>query len=226
MLYLVPTPIGNLADFTFRGISVLKEVDHILAEDTRQSSRLLRHYEITTTCSSFHSHNEHRRLTTLIEEMTNGKSMALISDAGTPGISDPGFLLVRACIEADIPVVSLPGPSAFVTALVGSGLPCDRFFFEGFLPHKKGRATKWQKLSQCEDTMIFYESPYRIVKFLNECIENCGPNRMICVAREISKIHEEYIRGTVSEVHADLSTRPSIKGEFVIILSGASNNSI
>lgn len=221
MLYLVPTPIGNLADITYRAVTLLKSVDHILAEDTRQSGKLLQQYEISVGLSSFHSHNEHQRLPQIIDHLQQGQTMALISDAGTPGISDPGFLLVRACIENDIPVVSLPGPSAFITALVASGLPCDRFSFEGFLPHKKGRASKWEKLAAREETIIFYESPYRILKFLKECVTYCGPDRRICIARELTKIHEEYIRGSVAEVLSELSQRPSIKGEFVIILAGS-----
>ena len=187
MLKLVPTPIGNLDDMTYRCVRVLEEVDGILAEDTRQTAKLLKHYEISKPVAAFHQHNEHKALSRVIERMKNGETLALVSDAGTPGISDPGFLLVRECIKHEIEVETLPGATAFVPALVNSGLPCDRFVFEGFLPHKKGRQTKLKNLAQEERTIVFYESPHRLVKTLNQLIEFFEEDRLVCVSRELTK---------------------------------------
>lgn len=222
MLYLVPTPIGNLEDITVRAIEVLKSVDYILAEDTRKTQILLRHYEIDARTTSYHQHNEKKKLAAVLAHLKEDKDVALVSDAGMPGISDPGFLLVRACTEENIVVSSLPGPNALTAALVASGLPSDQFYFAGFLPHKKGRKKKWEDLAQREETIIAYESPYRIEKFLMECESNVGGDRLVCIARELTKIHEEYIRGTVSEVRAILESRDSIKGEMVVVLAGKS----
>lgn len=220
MLYLVPTPIGNLEDITVRAIEVLKSVDYILAEDTRKTQILLRHYEIDARTTSYHQHNEKKKLKAVLTHLKEGKNVALVSDAGMPGISDPGFLLVRACTEEDIIVSSLPGPNALTAALVASGLPSDQFYFAGFLPHKKGRRKKWENLATREETIIAYESPYRIEKFLMECETYVGADRLICIARELTKIHEEYIRGTVGEVKAILDDRDSIKGEMVVVIAG------
>lgn len=220
MLYLVPTPIGNLEDITFRAIGVLQNADYILAEDTRKTQILLRHYEIDTRTVSYHQHNEHHKLSGILAHLRDGIKIALVSDAGTPGISDPGFLLVRACAEEDIPVISLPGASALTTALTASGFPSDRFYFGGFLPHKKGRNKRWTDLTSREETMVIYESPYRIEKFLREGIEHMGPEREVCIAREITKIHEEYIRGTFSEILDMIRERGSLKGELTVIISG------
>ncbi len=222
MLYLVPTPIGNLGDITVRAIEVLKTVDYILAEDTRKTQILLRHYEIDARTTSYHQHNEKKKLLAVLTHLKEGKQVALVSDAGMPGISDPGFLLVRACTEEGIVVSSLPGPNALTAALVASGLPSDQFYFAGFLPHKKGRKKKWEDLTTRDETIIVYESPYRIEKFLRECGTYLGPDRLICIARELTKIHEEYIRGTVSEVQAILEERDSIKGEMVVVVAGKS----
>lgn len=219
-LYIVPTPVGNLEDMTFRAVRVLKEADLILAEDTRTSSVLLKHYEIRGRLESHHKFNEHRTAGVLRDRILAGLNVALISDAGTPGISDPGFMLVRACVEEGIEVFTLPGATAFVPALVSSGFPCDRFCFEGFLPVKKGRQTKLKELSAESRTMIFYESPYRLVKTLDQFSEVFGPERMCSVAREISKIHEEHRRGTLSEV-ADWYREHEPKGEIVITVAGA-----
>lgn len=221
-LYLVPTPIGNLEDMTFRAIRILKEVDLILAEDTRTSLKLLRHFEIGTPMQSHHMHNEHRILEPTIRQLLQGKEMALISDAGTPGISDPGFLLVRSCIEAGIRVECLPGPTAFVPALVMSGLPCDKFVFEGFLPVKKGRNTRLQLLSQETRTIVIFESPHKLNRTLEHIAEFFGPERKIAVTREISKIHEETLRGEVQELIRHFS-ESSPKGEFVVVISGSKN---
>ena len=221
-LYLVPTPIGNLEDMTFRAIRILKEVDLILAEDTRTSLKLLRHFEIGTPMQSHHMHNEHRILEPTIRQLLQGKEMALISDAGTPGISDPGFLLVRSCIEAGIRVECLPGPTAFVPALVMSGLPCDKFVFEGFLPVKKGRNTRLQLLSQETRTIVIFESPHKLNRTLEHIAEFFGPERKIAVTREISKIHEETLRGEVQELIRHFS-ESSAKGEFVVVISGSKN---
>ena len=220
MLYLVPTPIGNLEDITVRAIEVLKSVDYILAEDTRKTQILLRHYEIDARTTSYHQHNEKKKLKAVLTHLREGKEVALVSDAGMPGISDPGFLLVRACTAEDIVVSSLPGPNALTAALVASGLPSDQFYFAGFLPHKKGRKTKWEELAERDETIIAYESPYRIEKFLRECESYIGADRLICIAREMTKIHEEFIRGTVSEVKELMEERDSIKGEMVVVLAG------
>lgn len=219
-LYLVPTPIGNLEDITFRALRVLKEADLILAEDTRTSSVLLKKYDIHTRMESHHKFNEHKTAAGVCEKILSGINIALISDAGTPGISDPGFLLVRTCVEAGVEVETLPGATAFVPALVNSGFPCDRFCFEGFLPVKKGRQTKFRELAQEERTLILYESPYRLVKTLGQLVEFFGPERKAAVCREISKMHEECRRGTVAELFGWYSQNEP-KGEIVIIISGA-----
>ena len=220
MLYIVPTPIGNLEDITFRAINTLKDVDLILAEDTRTSGRLLKHYEVETTMRSFHAFNEHKVLEGYVDQLKQGSRMALISDAGTPGISDPGFLLIRACVEADVRVVCLPGATAFVPALVASGLPCDKFFFEGFLPHKKGRQTRLNYLAELDYTFILYESPHRLVKCLKELAEKCGEDRMASVGREISKMHEEINTKSLGDLITEYESRTAIKGEIVIVVSG------
>lgn len=221
-LHLIPTPIGNLKDITLRALELLKEVDLILAEDTRTSSKLLKHYEIQKKIISYHQHNEHKVTNRLIESLKNGETMALISDAGTPAISDPGFLLVRECIKNDIDVECLPGATAFVPALVNSGLPCDKFIFEGFLPHKKGRQTRLKLLQNETRTIIFYESPHRLIKTLKQFTEYFGENRQVSVSREITKLHEENIRGTVLEL-IDYYESHTLKGEIVIIVEGAKN---
>lgn len=218
-LYLVPTPIGNLEDMTFRAIRVLKEVDYILAEDTRNSGKLLKHFEINTPMHSHHMHNEHKTVETIVRRIQNGETFALISDAGTPAISDPGFLLVRACVEAGVEVDCLPGATAFVPALVNSGFPNDKFIFEGFLPVKKGRQTRLTFLAEEQRTIIFYESPHKLLKTLSQFVEFFGPDRPISVSREISKLHEETIRGTVAEVLAYYTQKPP-KGEIVVVVSG------
>lgn len=221
MLYIVPTPIGNLEDMTFRAVKILSEVDYILAEDTRTSKPLLKHFGINTPLRSHHAHNEHQAVAQVISDINSGKKIALISDAGTPGISDPGFLIVRACVDEGIEVTTLPGASALIPALVSSGLPCDRFFFEGFLPHKKGRQTRLKYISEIEHTVVLYESPYRLVKCLEQIIEFCGPDRKVVVCREISKMFEDKIRGTATEVLTYFNENPSkIKGEIVIVVSG------
>jgi 16S rRNA (cytidine1402-2'-O)-methyltransferase len=218
-LILIPTPIGNLEDITLRSIRILSSAQVIFAEDTRVTKRLLAHLNITNTIFSFHSQNEHRLLDRVIEKIQEVEIAVLVSDAGTPGISDPGFLLVRACIEANIPVECLPGPTAFVPALVASGLPCDKFVFEGFLPHKKGRQTRLILLSQESRTIILYESPHRLVKCLGQIVEYFGADRKICVCREISKFFEEFARGTAEEVLAHFQQK-EVKGEIVIIVGG------
>ncbi|MCF2488430.1 16S rRNA (cytidine(1402)-2'-O)-methyltransferase [Dyadobacter sp. CY347] len=218
-LYIVPTPIGNLEDITLRAINVLKSVDVVLAEDTRTSGSLLKHLGISKPMHSYHIHNEHQTVTRVVERILKGESMALVSDAGTPAVSDPGFLLVRECIKQGIQVECLPGPTAFVPALVNSGLPSDRFTFEGFLPHKKGRQTRLQNLTSEERTMIFYESPHRLIKALQQFAEYFGADRQVSVARELTKIYEENVRGTMEEVIAYFSEK-TIKGEIVIILAG------
>ena len=219
-LYIVPTPIGNLEDITLRALRILREADLILAEDTRTSSVLLKHYEIKARMESHHKFNEHEKVESVKERILAGETVALISDAGTPGISDPGFLLVRTCVEAGIEVETLPGATAFVPALVNSGFPCDRFCFEGFLPLKKGRQTLLQQLSTETRTMVFYESPYRLVKTLEQLAAFFGPDRLCSVAREISKIHEEHRRGPLAEVAAWYAAHPP-KGEIVIVVKGA-----
>ena len=218
-LILIPTPIGNLEDITLRSIRILSSAQVIFAEDTRVTKRLLAHLNITNTIFSFHSQNEHRLLDRVIEKIQEVETAVLVSDAGTPGISDPGFLLVRSCIEANIPVECLPGPTAFVPALVASGLPCDKFVFEGFLPHKKGRQTRLILLSQESRTIILYESPHRLIKCLGQIVEYFGADRKICVCREISKFFEEFARGTAEEVLAHFQQK-EVKGEIVIIVGG------
>jgi len=220
MLYLIPSPIGNLADITFRAIEILKSVDLILAEDTRTSSVLLNHYQINKPLSSYHQHNEHKIVEHLAEQLLAGKSMALLTDAGTPGISDPAYLLVKACIQHDIEVQCLPGATAFVPALVNSGLPINNFCFEGFLPLKKGRQTFLKRMAVEERTMVFYESPMRLVKTLAHFIEYFGGERLCCVSRELTKKFEENKRGTLQEVH-DYFNAKTVKGEIVIVVQGA-----
>ena len=218
-LYLVPTPIGNLKDMTFRAVEVLKDVDLILAEDTRTSGKLLKHFEITTQMQSHHMHNEHKTVTHLVEKLKSGLSIAMISDAGTPAISDPGFLLTRACIENNIEVECLPGATAFVPALVNSGLPNDKFVFEGFLPVKKGRQTRLLLLAEETRTMIFYESPHKLIKTLGHFCEYFGEDRLVSVSRELTKLFEETIRGTAKEVLEHYTNKP-VKGEIVIVVGG------
>lgn len=218
-LFLVPTPIGNLEDMTFRGIRVLKESDFILAEDTRTSGKLLKHFEIETPMHSHHMHNEHKTAQKWVNEILTGQTIALITDAGTPAISDPGFLLVRECVKNNIEIDCLPGATAFVPALVNSGLPCEKFVFEGFLPQKKGRQTRLKLLAEEERTMVFYESPYRVLKTLQQFAEFIGEDRQVSVSREITKKFEETIRGTVSEVLTHFENKDP-KGEFVIVLEG------
>ena len=218
-LILVPTPIGNLEDITLRAIRVLKECDLIFAEDTRVTKKLLAHLDISKHVVPFHAHNEHKALKGAVDRILNSVESVLVSDAGTPGISDPGFLLVRACVEAGIDVECLPGPTAFVPALVASGFPCDRFAFEGFLPHKKGRQTKLLKLAEEDRTMILYESPHRLVKCLTQIEEFMGADREVCVVRELSKFFEEFKRGPVTEVRKYYEANAP-KGEIVIIIKG------
>ncbi|UAB85198.1 16S rRNA (cytidine(1402)-2'-O)-methyltransferase [Zunongwangia sp. SCSIO 43204] len=218
-LFLVPTPIGNLEDITFRAIKVLKEADLILAEDTRNSGKLLKHFDITTQMISHHMHNEHKTVDQLVGRMQAGETFALISDAGTPAISDPGFLLTRACVEAGVEVDCLPGATAFIPALVNSGLPNDKFVFEGFLPVKKGRQTRLKLLAEENRTMIFYESPHKLIKTLTHFTEYFGADRQVSVSREITKLHEETIRGTAEEVLKHYTQKPP-KGEIVIIVAG------
>ena len=218
-LYLIPTPVGNMEDITLRALRLLKEVDLVLAEDTRTSAKLLKHYEITTPLLSHHKFNEHATVKMVAESIAAGRNAALVSDAGTPGISDPGFLLVRTCVEAEIEVETLPGATALIPALVQSGFPCDRFCFEGFLPQKKGRAKQLQSLAAEERTMIFYESPYRVVKCLEQFAEVFGPERRVSVSRELTKKFEQTVRGTVAEVLEHFRTTDP-KGEFVIVLAG------
>ena len=218
-LYLVPTPIGNLKDITFRAIEVLKEVDIILAEDTRTSGKLLKHFEITTPMQSHHMHNEHKTVNGIIGKLKSGLSIALISDAGTPAISDPGFLLIRACVEENIGIECLPGATAFVPALVNSGLPSDRFVFEGFLPVKKGRQTRLQLLAEEPRTLIFYESPHKLIKTLSNFCEYFGEDRPVSVSRELTKVYEETIRGTAKAVLEYYISKPP-KGEIVIVVAG------
>ena len=220
MLSIIPTPIGNLEDITLRALRLLKEAELILAEDTRSSKRLLIHYEINTPMRSYHAHNEHAITPGLIEQLKQGAKMALISDAGTPGISDPGFLLVRACHQEGVPVECLPGPTAFVPALVASGLPCNRFHFEGFLPHKKGRRTRLNFLAELEQTFVLYESPMRLVKCLDQLSEVCGADRPASVSRELTKLHETILTSTLGELKAHFATFPKVKGEIVIVVGG------
>jgi len=219
MLYIVPTPIGNLKDITLRALEVLKSVDVILAEDTRTTSHLLNHYQITRPISPYHQHNEHKIVDHLVQQMQGGKTMAVVTDAGTPGISDPAFLLVRACIRSDVKVECLPGATAFVPALVNSGVPSNRFVFEGFLPQKKGRQTLLKNLATEDRTMVFYESPMRLVKTLEDFIQYFGETRHCCVCRELTKMFEENKRGTLSEVR-DYYKEKGVKGEIVIVVQG------
>ncbi len=219
ILYIVPTPVGNMEDMTLRAIRTLKEVDLILAEDTRTSGVLLKHFDIKNHLMSHHKFNEHGTPAGIVERLKAGQNIALISDAGTPGISDPGFFLVREAVAAGITVQCLPGATAFVPALVDSGLPCDRFVFEGFLPQKKGRQTRMERLSEEDRTMVFYESPYRVLKTLQQLAEHFGSDRLVSCCREISKVHEESVRGTLSEVIAHFQEKEP-RGEFVIVVAG------
>ncbi len=219
MLYLVPTPIGNLEDITLRALRVLREVNLILAEDTRKTSILLKHYEITTPIIAYHQHNEHHLTARIVDRIANGESIAIVTDAGTPGISDPGFLLVRECVAQGVKTECLPGATALIPALVNSGLPCDKFYFEGFLPHKKGRNKIMESLKEEEVTMVFYESPFRLLKTLELFAATFGPDRKAAVSRELSKLHEENARGTLAELIAHFSTA-TIKGEIVIVVAG------
>jgi 16S rRNA (cytidine1402-2'-O)-methyltransferase len=219
MLYLVPTPIGNLADMTFRAVEVLKAVDVILAEDTRTSGKLLQHYNISKPISPYHQHNEHKIASHIADQIETGKTFALLTDAGTPGVSDPAFLLVRECVQRDIRVECLPGATAFVPALVSSGLPMNRFTFEGFPPLKKGRHTLFTKLATEERTMVFYESPMRLVKTLKEMMEYFGESRQCCVSRELTKMFEENKRGTLHDV-CEYFSQKNVKGEIVIVVEG------
>ena len=220
-LFLVPTPIGNLEDITLRALRILRSVDVILAEDTRTSGKLLKHYEIATKMQPYHAFNEHRSLTAIVKRLQAGERMALISDAGTPAISDPGFLLVRECLQEGVAVECLPGPTALIPALVNSGLPSDKFVFEGFLPHKKGRQTRLQQLADESRTMIFYESPYRLAKTLGQLAEHLGGERTASVSRELTKLHEETRNDTLAALSAYYTTTPA-KGEIVIIVEGKS----
>ena len=225
ILYIVPTPVGNMEDMTFRAVRLLKEVDLVLAEDTRTSGILLKHYEIKNALMSHHKFNEHGTSAGIVNRLLAGENIALISDAGTPGISDPGFFLVREAVRAGVEVQCLPGAAAFVPALVSSGLPCDRFAFEGFLPQKKGRQTKLQSLKDEERTMIFYESPFRLVKTLQQFAEVYGGDRQVSVCREISKVHEESVRGSLTEVIAHFQEKEP-KGEIVIVLAGSEKGKV
>lgn len=218
MLYLVPTPIGNLSDMTFRAIEVLKSVDVILCEDTRTSGKLLKHFEIQKPLQAYHQHNEHKVAESIAERLEQGESMALITDAGTPGISDPGFLLLRLCVQKEIEVQTLPGANALIPALVNSGFPCDKFVFEGFLPHKKGRQTRFKFLAEEERTIIFYESPHRLLKTLAQLNEFFGERR-VSVSRELTKMHEETVRGTFQEL-IDYYENHTLKGEIVLVVEG------
>lgn len=223
MLHIIPTPIGNLADFTYRAVQILQQVDLILAEDTRTSSVLLNHYQIQRPITPYHQHNEHKVSAHLVEQLQEGKQMALLTDAGTPGISDPAFFLVRECVKAGIEVQCLPGATAFVPALVNSGLPINRFCFEGFLPLKKGRHTLFTQLSAEERTIVFYESPMRLVKTLHQLMSYFGEDRLCCVSRELTKKFEENKRGTLREVH-DYFEAKGVKGEIVVVLNGKQNS--
>lgn len=218
-LVLVPTPVGNLADITLRALETLKTADIIYAEDTRVTKKLLSHYDIQKQLVPFHAHNEHKQLERTLQTIRENELTVLVSDAGTPGISDPGFLMVRACVENGLEVSCLPGATAFVPALVASGFPCDRFVFEGFLPHKKGRQTKWKIIAEEERTVVLYESPHRLVKALEEIVTIIGPEREVCVAREISKLFEEFRRGPASEVLEHFKQTPP-KGEIVLLVKG------
>jgi 16S rRNA (cytidine1402-2'-O)-methyltransferase len=221
MLYLVPTPIGNLEDITLRALRILGEADLIACEDTRTSATLLSHYDIETPTTPYHQHNEHEKTRRLVKRLRAGHTLALITDAGTPGISDPGFLLARAAHEAEVPVEALPGPTAFVPALVASALPAHRFAFEGFLPKKKGRRTRLQRLADEERTLIFYESPHRLVRTLGDLSGTLGPDRDAAVARELTKRHEELRRGTLGELESYFSGKDKVRGELVVLVAGA-----
>lgn len=222
-LYIVPTPIGNLEDITLRSINVLIDSDLVLCEDTRRSKILMSHYKINTQLKSFHKFNEHKEVDSIVDQIKEGKKISLISDAGTPGISDPGFLIVRSCIESEIEIECLPGATAFVPALINSGIPSDKFVFEGFLPVKKGRKTRLEMLSNEKRTMIFYESPHKILKTLNDFKLNFGSERKISISRELTKVYEENIRGTVEEVISFFGDK-KIKGEIVIVVEGNKNS--
>ena len=218
-LYLVPTPIGNLGDITYRAVEILQEVDLILAEDTRTSGKLLKKYDIKAQLKSFHIHNEHKTVATIIDKLKNGTIMALVSDAGTPGISDPGYLLVKEALAEDIKLEALPGATAFVPALIKSGFPTDRFVFEGFLPHKKGRQTRLKALADETRSIIFYESPHRLLKLLAQLADTFGSDRQISVSRELTKLHEETINGSVKEV-IEYYAAGTVKGEIVVVVAG------
>jgi len=220
MLYLVPTPIGNLEDITLRAIRILQEADLILAEDTRTSNKLMQHYDIQTPLRAHHAHNEHGTTPNLLAELKGGTTIALITDAGTPGISDPGFYLARACIAEGIEVMCLPGATAVVPALMNSGLPADKFHFEGFLPHKKGRQTRLKYLADLQVTFILYESPFRLLKCLQQLAEHCGAERQACVCRELTKLHEETSRNSLKELIEYYQTKNKVKGEIVIVVAG------
>lgn len=223
MLYLVPTPIGNLGDISFRAVEILNTVDVILAEDTRQTAKLMAHYNIQTRLQAFHAHNEHRAMPEIIQQLKAGATYALVTDAGSPGISDPGFLISRACQNESIQISALPGATAFVPALTASGLPSEHFYFEGFLPQKKGRQTRWKNLQGMETTIILYESPFRLLKCLNEIKTYLGDERLVCVAREISKIYEEVKTLNVTDMIDYYTSKPSIKGEIVIVIGRKSS---
>lgn len=218
-LYIIPTPVGNLEDMTFRAIRLLKEVDLILAEDTRTTGFLLKHFEIQNKMQSYHKFNEHKAITHIIDRLNAGENIALVSDAGTPGISDPGFLIGRECIKAGIDIECLPGATALIPALVSSGIPCDKFYFEGFLPQKKGRMTRFKELAEIPTTIVLYESPHRVLKTLTQLAEYMGEDRYAATCREISKLHEETLRGTLAELITHF-TEKAPRGEFVIIIAG------
>lgn len=218
MLTLVPTPIGHLGDITLRALEVLRSVDLILAEDTRVTKKLLSHYEILTPIQSYHAHNEHRAVERIIDKLQSGMQIALVSDAGTPGISDPGFLLVRSAVDSGLDIDCLPGPTAFVPALVISGFPMEKFHFEGFLPTKKGRQTRWTYLSQVPVTSVLYESPHRIHKCIQEVRAHLGDQRRVCICRELTKMYQECIRGTAQELDVQLTSRDKLKGEIVVVI--------
>ncbi|MCF8331380.1 MAG: 16S rRNA (cytidine(1402)-2'-O)-methyltransferase [Bacteroidales bacterium] len=219
-LILVPTPIGNLRDMTYRSVEVLQSADMILAEDTRVSGILFKHFSIETPMTAYHQHNEHKVVEKLTKQLADDKILALITDAGTPAISDPGFLIVREAIEKGVEVECLPGATSIIPALAASGLATDRFYMEGFLPHKKGRKTRLQDIAGRKETIILLESPYRLIKTLEQLMEHCGAERQVCVCRELTKLHEEHVRGTLSEVLGDFQQRQAIKGEIVIVLDG------
>ncbi len=226
MLYIIPTPIGNLEDITMRAIKVLKECDFVLAEDTRVSKKLFSHYDIDTPLKAFHAHNEHKQLQSILETLEAGQIVGLISDAGTPGISDPGFLLSRACVEAGIQLECLPGATALIPAIVASGLPCDRFHFEGFLPQKKGRQTRLKYLASLNHTFVLYESPHRLIKCLKQLIEHCGADRMAFVGRELTKMYEEKMTANLEELLTHFESKDKIKGELVLVVGEQKNGKV